>query len=338
MSPVCFFCIIYCRINMPEEIFPNLFREQIPLPKSPLRAVNSYVIKGDGRWLIVDTGMNRPECLEAMKAYLAALNVDLARTDFFITHLHVDHLGLVSELCTKSSNVYFNFPDNEGLHDPHYWETRKNAAFVNGFPEADIGLAVSGNPGFKYQTRLTFETTLLKEGDTLACGDYSFRCVETPGHTRGHLCLYEPMKKIFFSGDHILPGITPNISLWSENGDPLQSYLASLDKVLPYDISIILPGHREPFTDHRRRINELQKHHEERCMEILTILKKGKQSAYHVASKMTWGIRCRRWEEFPLPQKWFAGGEAMAHLHYLKGLGRVKKEYEDGKAFFLLVA
>jgi glyoxylase-like metal-dependent hydrolase (beta-lactamase superfamily II) len=282
--------------------------------------------------------MNRPECMEAMEAYLAALDVDLSRTDFFITHLHVDHLGLVSELVQASSKVYFNFPDHEGLRDPDYWTSRKNAAVINGFPEADVDAAISRNPGFKYQTNLTFDPVLLKEGDTLSCGDYTLRCVETPGHTRGHMCLYEPNKKILFSGDHVLDGITPNISLWSEKGNPLGSYLASLDKMDLLDVACVLPGHREPFTDHRRRIGELRRHHEERCGEILAILKTGKLSAYEVASRMTWDIRCRSWEEFPLPQKWFAGGEAMAHLHYLKGMGLVAKEYEAGKAFFRLAS
>lgn len=321
---------------MPEEIFPNLFREQIPLPQNPLRAVNSYVIKGDGRWLIIDTGMNRPECLETMNAYLAALKVDLARTDFFITHLHVDHLGLVSGLFQGSTKVYFNFPDNESLLDPDYWKGMEDSARINGFPEQNIALTISKHPGFRYQTESTFKVTILKDGDTFGIGDYFFRCIETPGHTRGHTCLYEPHKKILFSGDHILENITPNISTWSEDDDPLQSYISSLDKIYAYDISYVLPGHCEPFPHYRRRIEELKKHHETRCEEIISIVKKGKQSAYGVASQMTWDIDCKRWEDFPLPQQWFAGGEALAHLHYLHGQGRVKKESDNGKVFFTL--
>ncbi len=321
---------------MPEELFPNLFRELIPLPKNPLRAVNSYIIKGDGCWLIIDTGMNRPECLEAMQAYLTNLKVDLTRTDFFVTHLHVDHLGLISELFQKSSKVYFNRPDYESLHDPNHWKGMEDSARINGFPEQDIPVAISRHPGFKYQTRRNFKATLLQEGDIINIGDYSFQCVETPGHTQGHLCLYEPGKKLLFSGDHILESITPNISLWSMSDNPLQSYLESLDKIYNYDVSHVLPGHREPFSDHRRRIDELKKHHEIRSDEIISILKTGKQSAYAVASQMTWDIDCERWEDFPLPQQWFAAGEALAHLQYLYWKGRVKEEMEHGKVLFSL--
>jgi glyoxylase-like metal-dependent hydrolase (beta-lactamase superfamily II) len=321
---------------MAKEIFPNLFREEIPLPANPLKAINSYVIKGNGRFLMIDTGMNRPECMEAMEAYLKALQVDLKRTDFFITHLHADHLGLVSELVQGSSKVYFNYPDAEIIRDPDHWQEMADTARINGFPESDIQSAISKHPGRRYHARPNFEMTLLQEGDKIEIGDYTFQCVETPGHTRGHMCLYEPNKKIFFSGDHILESITPNISLWSEDDDPLKSYLQSLDKIYDYDIAQVLPGHRQIFSHHRRRIAELKKHHDIRNEEILSILKKGKQTAYEVASHMTWDIDCERWEDFPLPQQWFAGGEALAHLQYLQGRGRVKKETQNGKAWFTL--
>jgi glyoxylase-like metal-dependent hydrolase (beta-lactamase superfamily II) len=319
---------------MPQELFPDLFRESIPLPRNPLRAVNSYIIRGDGRWLVIDTGMNRPECLDAMKAYLDSLKVDLSRTDFFITHLHVDHLGLVSGLVQSSSTVYFNRPDFGSLHDPNHWPGMGDSARINGFPEQDLAETISRHPGFRYQTRPDFEATLLGEGDILEIGEYSFECIETPGHTQGHMCLYEPGKKLLFSGDHILESITPNISLFSMSDNPLQAFIESLDKVYNYDVSHVLPGHREPFTGHRRRIDELKKHHETRCGEVLAILKKGEQSAYAVASQMTWDIDCKKWDEFPLPQKWFASGEALAHLQYLNGKGLINKETRDGKAFF----
>ncbi|MBM4333445.1 MAG: MBL fold metallo-hydrolase [Deltaproteobacteria bacterium] len=321
---------------MIEEVFPNIFCEEIPLPQNPLKAINSYVIKGDGRFLMIDTGMNRPECLQAMESYIKELGVDLKRTDFFITHIHADHLGLVSELAQDSSKVYFNYPDTEIINDPNHWEEIAASAGINGFPESDIQAAILKHPGRRYHARRPLPLTLLREGDRIAAGKYVFQCVETPGHTRGHMCLYEPKEKIFFSGDHILESITPNISLWTADDDPLQEYLKSLDKINDYDIELVLPGHRRPFDRHRRRIAELKQHHEARNEEVLSILKKGRQSAYQVASNMSWDIDCERWEDFPLPQQWFAGGEALAHLQYLQGLGRVKRELQNGKALFLL--
>jgi hypothetical protein len=60
---------------MIEEIVTNLYKIEIPLPESPLKSVDSYVIKSQGRNLIIDTGMNREECLNAMMAGLKELAV-----------------------------------------------------------------------------------------------------------------------------------------------------------------------------------------------------------------------------------------------------------------------
>ena len=89
----------------------GIYRLEIPLPGSPLKAVNSYVIKGRERNLIIDTGMRRKECLDAMRAGLDALDISLPDTDFFITHFHADHLGLVSDLATETA-VYL--PERAG--------------------------------------------------------------------------------------------------------------------------------------------------------------------------------------------------------------------------------
>ena len=321
---------------MIEEVWPNIFRTEIPLPANPLKAINSYVVKGGDKFLIIDTGMNRPECLEAMQSSLKKLGVDLRQADFFITHVHADHFGLVAELAKDSSKVYFNHPDAEIIKDPNHWEKVAASAALNGFPVADLQAAIKKHPGHKYHARGTVDLCLLKEGDVIPTGDYALRCVETPGHTKGHMCLYDPNTKIFFSGDHILGDITPNIALWSENHDPLRQYLESLDKVNEYDINLVLPGHRNLLHHHRQRIAELKKHHEGRAEEVLSILEKGKQSAYQVASQMTWDIDCDVWEDFPLPQKWFAAGEALAHLQYLQGQGRVERELREEKAWFSL--
>ena len=93
---------------MIEEIVPNLYRVEIPLPKSPLKWLNSYVIRGKNRFLIIDTGFNREECQNEMNASLQKLGVDLNQTDIFVTHIHVDHIGLAGTLATEDSKVYFN--------------------------------------------------------------------------------------------------------------------------------------------------------------------------------------------------------------------------------------
>jgi len=319
---------------MAEEVFPDIYRIQLPLPQNPLRAINAYLVKGPDRSLMIDTGMNRPECIGAMQAALAELTVDRTRLDIFATHLHSDHIGLVSWLKTPSSRAYLHPADQAVILDPDHWAAMAASAGVHGFPDAEATL--QRHPGKKYLFAGRPDFTPLREGDVLSVGRYAFRCVETPGHTAGHLCLYEPRTRLFFSGDHILDSITPNISAHTETRDPIAEFLASLDKVAAYDIALVLPGHRNPIPDPRRRIAELTAHHEARLAEVAAILARGPQTAYQVASRMRWSISYSRWEEFPAPQQWFATGEALAHLLHLERKGEITRGWRDGMAAFSL--
>ena len=321
---------------MIEDILPNLFRIKIPLPENPLKYLNSYVIMGSKRNLIIDTGLNRKECLDAMQTGLHELNLDLGETDFFITHLHADHFGLVSKLVTPTSKTYFNRPDTEVIEAWGGWESMINYGGRNGFPKDALRAALNSHPGYKFSSKWIPELSILGDDDTITIGDYFFKCVETPGHTRGHTCLYEPTKKILISGDHILIDITPNIQCWSDQDDPLKNYLASLDKVHELDVDLVLPGHRRLFRNHRKRIAELKKHHMNRAEEVLEILGKGPRNAFQVASEMTWDMSYESWEQFPLTQKWFATGEAIAHLRYLEKKGRLLRKTEEEVTLFLL--
>ena len=309
-----------------EEILTNLFRIEIPLPGNPLKSLNSYVMRAADRNLVIDTGFNRRECLRAMQVGLRELDVDLGKTDFLITHLHADHFGLVTKLLTDTSKIYFNQPDAELIEDWSGWEPMIRYASMSGFPEYELQAALENHPGYKYRPERIPELNIIGDGNTIRIGDYLFRCVETPGHTKGHTCLYEPSKKILISGDHILNDITPNIQCWSDLENSLEDYLASLDKVYDLEVDLVLPGHRDLFRNHKQRIEELKLHHLKRVDEIILILSKGSRSAFQVASEMTWDINHASWDQFPVAQKWFATGEAIAHLRYLEEKGMVFRE------------
>ena len=169
-------------------------------------------------------------------------------------------------------------------------------------------------------------------------GDYHFKCVTTPGHTLGHICLYEPDKKILLAGDHILIDITPNIQCWSDTANHLKDYLASLDKIGQLDIDLVLPGHRRLIDNPKARIEELKNHHAHRLDEVLGILEKGPQSAFQTAAQMTWDIDCESWDQFPVAQKWFALGEAISHLRYLEEAGRIARTTVNKITVFALPA
>jgi glyoxylase-like metal-dependent hydrolase (beta-lactamase superfamily II) len=314
---------------MVEKILPNFYKIEIPLPGSPLKALNSYVIKAPERNLIIDTGWDQEESRNAMQSGLRELGLDLENCDFFITHRHTDHLGLVSHLRKRASKVYFNQPDADSVKKSTVrWNDSFKYARANGLPERELQKVLDRHPGYKYRTRGRLAFTILRGGDPLNIGEYSFKCMETPGHTEGHMCLYEPRKKVFISGDHILNDITPNIQLWSDRWNPLEEYLKSLDKVYELDIEYLLTGHREIFGNCRQRIVELKEHHRKRIDEILSILKDGSKNAFQVASEMSWDVVdvYDSFDLFPATQKWFATGEAIAHLKYIEEKGMIQRK------------
>jgi glyoxylase-like metal-dependent hydrolase (beta-lactamase superfamily II) len=321
---------------MPEEIRPDFFRIRVPLPDSPLKYLNSYVIRSTTRHLVIDTGLNREECRSAMMAGLEELDVDLADTDFFITHLHADHFGLVGRLATDSSRIFFNRPEAELIESWSGWEPMIAFAAKNGFPEDELRLAIQSHPGHKFGSEWVPDVSVMKDGDRINAGPYSFQCLFTPGHSMGHMCLYEPVQKILVAGDHILVDITPNIQCWSDSENPLKRYLESLDRVNGLDIVLTLPAHRRLIGNPADRIRDLRAHHSRRLTEVVAILEKGPQHAYQVASQMNWDLKAESWEAFPRAQKWFATGEALAHLRYLEDTGSVVREPKSAITCFTL--
>ena len=199
---------------MVEEIASDLYKVEVPLPDNLLRSVNSYIIKGRERNLIIDPGMNREECLNVMQTSLRKLKVDLGRTDFFITHSHVDHFSLVLNLGTEESTIYFNRPDMDvvdRIRRGTYLEDAAHFTFLNGFPEKALKEIFDPGADGYYRSEKNLVFKMMEDGDIINTGDYIFRCLRTSGHTEGHTCLFEPSQKMLISGDHLLGDITPSI-------------------------------------------------------------------------------------------------------------------------------
>lgn len=321
---------------MPEQVLENVYRIRIELPNSPLKVLNSYFLKGTPKNLLIDTGFRHPDCKAAMRSALRELGADMADTDILLTHLHADHSGLASEIATPETRIFISrreIPWMSGDTRRAIWDSDTRRMLASGFPPEEAydertfatSRAMASDP--------TFSRYLpIDEGDTFSCGGYTLRAVCTPGHTPGHMCFWMEEQKTLFAGDHVLFDITPNITVWHGLDDALGAYLESLRKIDAYDARLVLPGHREPGDLHER-VKTLIAHHENRLDECFAVVCQNPgATAYELASRMTWKIRCNSWNEFPINQKWFAVGECHSHLRHLEALGKVKAE-PDGELF-----
>jgi glyoxylase-like metal-dependent hydrolase (beta-lactamase superfamily II) len=319
---------------MVEKITDNLYRIPVPLPKNPLRELNSYFIRGTDNDLLIDLGFRLPECRDALTAGLAELGSKPERRDVLLTHLHGDHSGLAGDFVGPGRHVFISETDKGYFRKIFSGEIRKplHSRFKSeGFPEELLTLIESTNPAFVNSLE-SLDTRFrgLRDGEILTVGDYKLRTILVPGHTPGHAMFWMEEQKIMFTGDHVLFDITPNITFWIGAEDSLGDYLNSLEMSRQYPAELALPGHRKPG-DYRERIEKLLAHHERRADQALGIIRANPGfSAYEIASHMTWKIRAADWDTFPPIQKWFAVGECISHLDYLRIRGKINRDSANG--------
>ena len=177
----------------------------------------------------------------------------------------------------------------------------------------------------------------LPGSETVSTGLFSFKVLWTPGHSPGHISLYEPTQKILISGDNILPNITPHIGLHPQStNNPVGDYLNSLNALKQLDVNLVLPGHENPFAGLQPRIEELIQHHKQRNSEILATIKVNPKTAYQISTEITWmsDIKGIGWQDLAPWDKRMAVTETLAHLELMRVDGKIDKFFRDGIIYY----
>jgi glyoxylase-like metal-dependent hydrolase (beta-lactamase superfamily II) len=325
------------------EVFPGIYwiKNPIGLAGASLSHVNSYLAHGEDGYLLIDTGWNTEESFDEIQNSLEEIGASIKDiSQVLVTHIHPDHYGMAGRIQKLSgAQIYLHEIENSAI-DSRYvnmgallgqiaeWLTH------NGVPPTETGdirdasleivdLVVTANPD-----------VILRGGETITTGEFTFNVLWTPGHSSGHVCLYEPEKKVLISGDHILPTITPNIGRHPQSADnPLGMYLESLNEIRRLDVSLVLPGHDEPFTGLVPRIDEIIHHHEQRNREILTAVSSQPRTAFEIAEYMTWGTNAS-WRDLPPLHRRMAIFETIAHLEYMIADGRAAKTEKNSVIYY----
>ena len=230
---------------MIEEIIPNLYRIPVPLPDNPLRELNSYLIRGEDRSLLIDTGFRLPPCRRAMEEGLREAGADRSRLDILCTHIHTDHTGQCLDLIAPGRTIYIgagDYPMTFRSYDAWFWDISDRRFSQEDFPPEEARVLLRTNPARTLGPDLErLSCTPLSDGDRLAVGDYVLEVIETPGHTPGGVCYHLPDDRLLLSGDTLFAGSVGRTDL---PGGDMPTLMASLSKLvaLPGD-TIVVPGH-----------------------------------------------------------------------------------------------
>jgi len=305
------------------EVAHGVFELRLPIPFED-GLVNVFLFTDGAEADLLDCGMNAEDSLDAIRQALDHLGARRLRR-LLVTHIHPDHYGAAGVLAGPGrADLYIHRLEVPLVH-PRYVELEQLVEqvraylLVNGVPD-DEADALSNSQRALSQVVKTAEPSVQLDGAELVeMGRHRLRVEWTPGHSPGHVCLFEVAGGVLFAGDHILPDLSPNIGLHPQSTpDPLHDYLAGLQRMTVLQPRQVLPAHGRPFTDIAGRVDALTSHHKRRLDQIVEILGEEQKTGWRVALDL-WGPRENLYE------KRLALQEGLAHLQALAVEGRVSK-------------
>jgi glyoxylase-like metal-dependent hydrolase (beta-lactamase superfamily II) len=315
--------------------------EAHPRVTKGLPYVLPYLITSGGESLLVDCGWNTDAARAALEDEVRAAGANLADIGaVLVTHAHPDHGGMAGRLRNEFGCRVLLHEQEEAFLASRYAspgglvEDVRRWLCRHGVPAEEAVQLAEGSLSMRpYVADLTPDWRLTG-GEELRVGAFVFEVIWTPGHAPGHVCLYERNHKLLLTGDHVLPTITPNVSLHPQQpGSPLAAYLTSLARVEQLDVARMLPAHEWDIGDFQGRVREIRAHHEERLQVMLAAVDPGGSTAAQVAQRVAWTTG--RYEDFPPFMRRAAIGETLAHLEYLATQGMLRTIETDGVACFV---
>ncbi|MBD2827289.1 MBL fold metallo-hydrolase [Streptomyces globisporus] len=269
---------------------------EVPIPDNPLGHTLVHLVDTDRGPVLIDTGWDDPASWDTLVAGLSALGTAASDVHgIVITHHHPDHHGLSGRV-REASGAWIAMHEADTAivrrtrrRSPAPGSTTSPASSPPSARPTTTSPAARGprrrpaaDPA---RTERRPPDREIVPGELLDLAGRRLRAVWTPGHTPGHVCLHLeerhpanlPGHGRLFSGDHLLPGISPHIGLYEDPDDtavtdPLGDYLASLERVGRLGVAEVLPAHQHAFTDAGGRVRELLAHHEERLTGLLALL------------------------------------------------------------------
>ena len=298
---------------------------QLPIPSPP--AVNCYIIEGAAGLTVIDCGVEQRERLDELQNAITEIAGGSAQVDNLVcTHMHFDHMGGAAAFVRANQSGFVMHRTAGGLLD-HYndWslilERMLHWARRSGAPAEDLE-AMAEWPRPDYAGWAIAPTRPVEDGDRIALGhDRYLEVIHTPGHHLTHICLRDSRTGRLFSGDHILPRITPFIA-HQDDRDALAEYLDSLERIELLDPGITLPAHGATVEQGRARARQITLHHQRRLGAMTQVTRARPATAWEV---MTEAFR----PDLTVQQRFLAFQETLAHLEHLVAQGKLRRTAQN---------
>lgn len=331
------------------EVAPGVLRTQLPVELPGLGHVNCYMLEDERGVAVVDPGLPGKASWDALLDRLKRAGFELQHVHTaVVTHSHFDHFGGAPQLRDEvgtdilthdSFREHFEERELIEQHDSELLETNSDADLErvremmrrpkpwggHWTPPSDDDLRIFMKMGRRNRRfQVPDPTITVADHQVIKLARREWIAVHTPGHTADHLCLYDPVEKLFLSGDHVLPTITPHIAGHSPGGiivDPLARFFESLTLMHEFEVDLVLPAHGHPFKDLAGRADHILEHHHER----LDIIRDAADDLPEgtVADYMRRLFRERSWGDM-------AESETFAHLEHLRIAGEAIVVDRDG--------
>jgi glyoxylase-like metal-dependent hydrolase (beta-lactamase superfamily II) len=305
----------------------------VPLPFKSPPWVNAYVVEADGGLLLIDCGTDWEPGRQALSKGFDALGLDESAVHtLLVSHLHPDHVGMASRV-VRELGCRFVMHERAGSLVTRYNDTPGYAARLadlgqaHGVPDEVVAAAtVLHRPD--YMPIIDPPDHLVADGDEIPLGNgRTLHVVHTPGHEPAHICLRDSRTGILFSGDHVLPRISPVIMYDADIGDPLGDYMGSLRRLIDMGIGVTYPAHGTLIDQGDERARQILLHHDRRLRDMIDLVRVSDTTAWHV---MQQSFR----PNLDAVSARLAFLETVSHLEHLRLEGRIDSEERDGVTLY----
>lgn len=275
-----------------------IYQITVPTPY-PVGPVNAYIILSRP-YTLIDTGPDTKEAREALKKGVEQAGINLHEIKkIILTHSHLDHSGLIDWLSEFSKATLFIHPaelEKMTVSDDSF-QHRIQFIMKTGTPEDILRQLIELHGEVSFPAVSGKSIVELAGGEELRFEEGVLQVYHLPGHAPGHLCFFDPAGGNFFSGDFLLPDITPNPMVEFDPDCPekrlptLSLYLEGLQKIDKMDIRTVWPGHGEVISDYHRVIATCLQHHQERANWIMELLHgNGEKNVYEICQLVFPGL------------------------------------------------